>query len=285
MRLTITLLGACLLAALAGCSSSKPAKEAARAPELRIELPEYFYSPYTTLYVNGREFARMDRYSKDKPLVLTLPAQPAPRLTAKIEDLCATREVEVSLGEDFNPPPRLPAHIRPMVASLGSYSSPNESIQLWVVNRGRPAARLRVGRQERVIAADEVTHFNLLYDLCPAAREAYLDDQLVGMLPEKIPEPKDGEILYDPLTVKYSHEVLLDTSGKGCYVYTEYCYKKKGYQWCSGPQSRTYRGKHLHRIPGPIDYLFEKPPKEVQVADSAGYDAATRAGLGDCGAR
>jgi hypothetical protein len=275
-----------LTAALAGCSSSKPKPEPSARPLLRIELPEYFYSAYTTLYVNGREFARMDRYSKDKPLVIHLPAQPPPRLTAKIEDLCATRQVEVSLSEKFEPQAHLlPAHIRPMVASLGSYSAPNESIQLWVVNRGRPTAKLRVGRQERVIAEDEVTHFNLLYDLCPAAREAYLDDKLVGMLPEKIPDPKDGEILYDPLTVKYSHEVLLDTSGKGCYVYTEYCYKKKGYEWCSGPESRTYRGKHLHRIPGRIDYLLEKPPKEIQVSDSGGYDAATRAGLRDCGAR
>ena len=135
----------------------------------------------------------------------------------------------------------------------------------------------------RVIAEDEVGDFSLSYELCPAAREVYLDDNLVGLLPEEIAEPKDGEIFYDPLDTRYSRHILLDTSGKACYVYTEYCYKKKGYEWCGGPESRTYRGKYLHRIPNPIDYFFETPPKQIQVPDVGEYHSATRASLRTCG--
>jgi len=275
---------ALVAAVLAGCSSSKPLPERARPPELRIELAEHARAQRLTLYANGREVGRTD--GSGKPLVIHLPAQPLPKLTAKIEDLCATHEVDVSLSEKFEPQAHLlPAHIKPMVASLGSYSAPSESVQLWVVNRGRPSTTLRVGRQERVITQDEVADFSLPYELCSAGREVYLDGKMVGMLPDAIPEPKDGEIFYDPLDVKYSRNMLLDTSGTGCFVYTEYCYKKKGYEWCSGPESRTYRGKHLHRIPNPIDYLFEPAPKQIQVQDAGGYDAATRASLNDCRAR
>lgn len=271
-----------LTLALAGCSSSKP-PETAKPPEVEIEVQGYagadlFNGGRVTLYADGRKIGE-----SDGGLVVRVPAHPRPQLTATVSSRCGTWDATVTLREKHGVSSQ-PGQAHPLVAQLDLVAGgPSwEDVELWVDNRGRPEARLLVNGEETVIAPGEKRHFRVVYELCPAMREVYLDGKLIGTLPDQIPELKDGQE-YDPWDVKYSRNVLLDTSGRGCYRYTEYCYKRAGYKWCEGPESRTYRGKHLHRIPGEVNFFFEPPPKEIQAWDGIG--AHTRAGLSDCGVR
>ncbi len=279
---------AVLVLALAGCSSSKPKPEAAPQPELEIEVERPQYEGRVTLYADGREVGQ-----SVGGLTVRLPAHPWPKLTATIENLCGSRDATVSLTER-TPQSQATGSRKQMVAelTLAEAQDPYERVELWVDNRGRPAARLRVNRAAQLssfipvqradfdVEADRATHFSLAY--CPSAREVYLDDKLVGKLPEYV---KDGRQVVYKYDVKYSRDLLLDTSGKGCYVYTTYCYVKKGLEQkglegCS-PRSHTYRSQQLHRMPGKIDFFFEPAPKEA----GSVYESTELASLNDCRAR
>ena len=281
------LAAAVLALALAGCSSSKRPPEAARQPELEIEVDRLRYEGTVTLYADGRAVGQ-----SDGGLVVRLPAHPWPKLTATIENLCGIRDATVSLTERTLQSQATGSR-KQMVAklTLAEAQEPYEQVELWVDNRGRPAARLRVNRAARLsnsipvqrmdfeVEADPATHFSLAY--YPSAREVYLDDKLVGTLPEYVKD--DRQVVFKD-DGKYSRDLLLDTSGKGCYVYTTYCYVKKGLEQkglrCS-PKSHTYRSQQLHRIPGEIDFFFEPAPKEVGSA----YESTELASLNDCRAR
>lgn len=274
MRLWTTIV---LAATLAGCSSPKPRP----ATEWTVFLSNESRYSEVIVSADGRDLAPDSRRGGFTYFTVPLRTRPdgtaiEPSFRARVQTPCGWREADLDVR-------RAPDGSGTTV-NLTLYAGPRtENAGLWVDNRRRPEARLRVNGEERVIAADQATHFQLTYELCPAAREVSLDGKVVGMLPEKVPEPKGGGLDYNnPLDVHYFF--LLDTSGKGCYVYTEYCYAKKGSsEVCSGPQTRTYRGNHLHPIPREINFFFEAAPKKTQVATP--YYTATQVSLNDCGAR
>lgn len=287
-RKKLVVTGIVLVFSLAGCSSSQPPQETAKQPELEIEVARPQYEGTVTLYADGREVGQ-----SIGGLTVRLPAHPWPKLTATVENLCGIRNATVSLTERTLQSQATGSR-KQMVAelTLAEAQDPHEWVELWVDNRGRPTARLRVNRAARLsgfipvqradfgVEADRATHFSLAY--CPSAREVYLDGKLVGTLPEYVKDDRPVAFKYD---VKYSRDLLLDASGKGCYVYTTYCYVKKGLEQkglesCS-PRSQTYHSGQLHRLPGKIDFFFEPAPKEA----GSVYERTELASLNDCHAR
>ena len=134
--------------------------------------------------------------------------------------------------------------------------------------RDHPAARLAVGQQERIIPANTKEDYTFGWDpACPGALQVKLDGAPAGELPATIKDTEGGE-RYNTRDVRYSSQFLVDTTGKRCYSFNEFCYAPQGNgSNCGYAMEPTfYRPAILRRLPNQApNYFLEELPKTIQV--------------------
>jgi hypothetical protein len=241
-----------------------------------VEAPTYAASEMIVA-ADGRELAR----SRDKAAVtFSLAGHPGrdftpemvPRFSARLLLPCGWRDAKVKFISEPSPVEMQNAAKagRPVYVTL-TVTPPDSSIPsvtLWVDNREHGEVRLAVGQQERIIPANTKGDFNFGWDpACSGALEVKLDGARVGELPAEIRSGEGGEE-YDTRDVRYSSEFLVDTSGKRCYSFNEFCYAPPGKgSNCFFPMEPTfYRPAVLHHLPtSRPDFFLEELPKTIRV--------------------
>jgi len=225
------------------------------------------------LSADGREVGR----SRDKTLELSLAGHPGrnftpemlPRFSARLLVPCGWRDGEVQLLTPLSPELlELAGNAGTVEVHLMVLPANSATVTLWVDNREHGEVRLAVGQQERVIPANTKDFFYYGWDpACPGALEVKLDGTRVGELPAEIRDPQVGEE-YLTRDVRYSSDFLVDTTGKRCYSFNEFCYAPQGKEAdCGYAMDPTfYRPGVVHRLPsGQPDYFLEDLPKTIQV--------------------
>ena len=135
-------------------------------------------------------------------------------------------------------------------------------------NRAGASETFRAGEWHRHVAANEVASFRMPVPDCETA-ELRLGSRVLGTFKESA--DRDDRAIY-----------LVDPTGRRCYEYSIAAYRRPDHheQPMVAPTARFGR-KTLHRVPGPVDHVFEKAPATIK--EWEGLKSATRSQLMEVG--
>ena len=137
--------------------------------------------------------------------------------------------------------------------SLGSVSTTG----LYVDNRGHGATRLQCGELELDIAAGAAEHRKVLAPLLGGSAAVRIDGNKVGTL-------EDKPVLIDVLGTR-TYRLRDVTYGSGVLQAMWAVQGLQGQLPEPGPPDSVYEQKHVHQLPGEVDYFLEAAPEKIKV--------------------
>jgi len=210
-----------------------------------------------------------------------------PELGARVRLPCGWREMTIKVTkaptlEEFREA-RKSGEALLVVVRLEYTGAEPATFDLFVDNRGGPAARLAVGQMTVTLPANKAEEIGLAAPDCPEGTTVRLNEQEIGSVPVLEPDPNRQVGYYslgtpeDMIEKDQAVVFFLDTTGQRCYRLTEKNYSPPGVTpfggFWAGPSDPVYlRRKFLYRLPPTqIEYFMEKAPEQITVNYTADY--------------